>query len=121
MSAINILNRLVRTTRIHSDARNLLFDCLLHQLGCFYARSLQGRSLRSNYIIWKENMNLKSELGMAILHSSFITVQLHWFPMNNPHPGCNQSKILPCVIIWERAVRALPATKFSSKNYTCLL
>ena len=37
----------MRTTRIQSDAKNLLFDCLLHQLGC-YARSLQARSLRSN-------------------------------------------------------------------------
>ena len=38
----------MRTTRIQSDAKNLLFDCLLHQLGCCYARSLQTRSLRSN-------------------------------------------------------------------------
>ena len=38
----------MRTTRIQSDAKNLLFDCLLHQLGCCYARSLQARSLRSN-------------------------------------------------------------------------
>ena len=38
----------MRTTRIRSDAKNLLFDFLLHQLGCCYARSLQARSLRSN-------------------------------------------------------------------------
>ena len=38
----------MRTTRIQSDAKNLLFDCLLHQLGCCCARSLQARSLRSN-------------------------------------------------------------------------
>ena len=43
----------MRTTRIQSDVKNVLFDCLLHQLGCCccrccYARSLQARSLRSN-------------------------------------------------------------------------
>ena len=38
----------MRTTRIRSDAKNLLFDFLLHQLGCCYARSLQARPLRSN-------------------------------------------------------------------------
>ena len=43
----------MRTTRIQSDAKNLLFDCLLHQVGCCYARSLQARSLRSNYTDWK--------------------------------------------------------------------
>ena len=39
----------MRAIRIQSDAKNLLFDCLLHQLGCCYAHSLQARSLRSNY------------------------------------------------------------------------
>ena len=39
----------MRTTRVQSDVKNLLFDCLLHQLGCCYARLLLARSLRSNY------------------------------------------------------------------------
>ena len=34
----------MRTTRIQSDAKNVLFDCLLHQLGCCYARSLASGS-----------------------------------------------------------------------------
>ena len=42
----------MRRTRIQSDAKNLLFDCPLHQLGC-YARSFQARSLRSKYVYAK--------------------------------------------------------------------
>ena len=38
----------MRTTTIPCDAKNLLFYCLLHKLGCCFARSLQARSLRSN-------------------------------------------------------------------------
>ena len=50
----------MRTTRIQSDAKNLLFDCLLHQLGCCYARSLQARSLRSNQAPCQENLSFFS-------------------------------------------------------------
>ena len=37
----------MRTSRIQSDVKHLLFDCLLHQLGCCYARSLQAPSTRT--------------------------------------------------------------------------
>ena len=44
----------MRTTTIPCDAKNLLFYCLLHKLGCCFARSLQARSARSAAIMQHE-------------------------------------------------------------------
>ena len=50
------------TTAHKSDAKNLLFDCLLHQLGCCYARSLEALSLRSN----KSELVINPSLVLAL-------------------------------------------------------
>ena len=58
----------MRTTRIQSDVKNLLFDCLLHQLGCCYASTKKSADNKFSLvvifscIIFKIRYSIKREL-----------------------------------------------------------
>ena len=70
-----------RTTRIQSDAKNLLFDCILNKLVCCYARSLQARcQLLSRCVIDICIIRVISTLSAHPFRKS------HWFP-REPYAG----------------------------------
>ena len=101
-----------RTTRIQSDAKNLLFDSLLLQLGCCFACSLQARSLPSNYdfsIISLYRIPLNSSLSLRFHFLETLSFVIH------------SQDFMSCIYFKLLAVKDLSHGILQTCNFSCHL